>query len=97
MKRDKLVVSIQILAALLLIAGIITVVIDATAEIMRVDVHSESVLRVRVGPGTEYESRWALSDGATVQVLQTANGWSQIAWPSYPETPIGWVCSDYLK
>lgn len=70
---------------------------ECTPRTAVVDVHPESGLRCRKGPGPEYNDYFLLADNARVLVLEEKNGWGLVAWPKYPEYPMGWVCMDYLK
>lgn len=63
----------------------------------RVTVSAGSGLNVRKGPGAGYESRWQLASGAKVLLLDSQSGWALVAWPKYPEAPLGWVSIDYIE
>ena len=56
-------------------------------------------LKIRSGPGTDYEAKASTTDGATVTVLEDAgNGWTKIKYATgggnYDE---GYVMTSYLK
>lgn len=77
---------------------IVVVAAESNAEAIReVDVHPDSALNVRVGADAEYKSISKLADGAKVLVLEEHKGWALVAWPRYPDNPLGWVSTDYLK
>lgn len=64
---------------------------------VRVTVDADSGLWVRQGPGTECHASYMLGNGAMLALKDTRPGWALVAWPKYPDTPLGWVCSDYLE
>lgn len=63
-----------------------------------VDISENSSLNIRAEPDIQGALRGALAPGAVVDVLETRDGWSLVRWPGREDcTPMGWVCSDYLK
>ena len=94
--NDKALFTIKLLFTLAVIVGLCAIA-SARAEILTVNVHEDSSLRVRKGPGTEYQSNWSISPGAEVVVIRQEANWALVAWPKYPDDPFGWVCGDYLK
>lgn len=63
----------------------------------RVAVAPDSGLNVRQGPGMEYQACGRLANGIRLLMLDIQNGWVLVAWPKYPEHPMGWVCGAYLE
>lgn len=92
---SKAIFLYKMLATACILVLIICLATDALAETRVVDVHS--CLRVRTGPGTDFHSRWSLANGAVVEILNWSGDWVQIAWPKYPDSPIGWVHGGYLR
>ena len=93
-----------VLYALVVLGVVLFVLNGAEAEMTRelpyvavVDVHPDSSLRCRCGPGTEYVGYVLFSPGARLLVLEERDGWAYVSWPNSPEYPAGWVCMDYLK
>lgn len=64
---------------------------------VRVTVSDDSGLCVRRGPGTEYYASSLIGNGYELILKDTRPGWALVASPKYPDTPLGWVCSDYLE
>lgn len=63
----------------------------------QVSVNPESGLNLRQGPGMEYQICGQLANETRLLILDIQNGWVLVAWPKYPEHPMGWVCGDYLE
>lgn len=64
---------------------------------VRVTVSDGSGLCVRRGPGTGYYASFLIGNGYELILKDTRPGWALVASPKYPDTPLGWVCSDYLE
>ena len=61
-------------------------------------VDADGGLRVRSGPGTEYEVLASLTNGTSVNVLEDAgNGWYKITFQGRNETVTGYVKGDYVS
>lgn len=90
-----------ILVAIFVLMAIVFAIGAADAEIQpyaaAVNVHEDSGLWCREGPGAQTQPLWMFASGAKVLVLEERDGWAQVAWPKFPEKVLGWVCLDYLK
>lgn len=65
-----------------------------------VDVHEDSHLIVRKGPGPGYDTTYVhLASKSVVSILDMYDGWALVQFPKLVgvREPIGWVCMDYLK
>ena len=90
-----------ILVAIVLAGLVVCALASAQAKevpyVAVVDVHPDSSLRCRQGPGLEYTGYVLFSPGAKLLVLEERDGWAYVSWPNSPEYPAGCVCMDYLK
>jgi hypothetical protein len=95
----KVVLVVLVVAALVLamICGAEAETTSKPPYVAVVDVHPDSGLRCRRGPGTEYGGYTLFAPGAKLLVLEKQNGWARVTWPNYPDLTLGWVCADYLK
>ena len=97
MRMDKFLFGVKVIVAAALIAAICALSTNSLACCAVVRVHPDSRLNVRIGPGTEHRTTAGLANGAQLHVLQEQDGWALVAWPKYPEQPLGWVSMDYLQ
>ena len=97
MRLDKFLFGVKVSFTAALIAAICALASSSHACCAVVRVHQESRLNVRTGPGTEHRASAGLSNGAKLHILQEQDGWALVAWPKYPDHPMGWVSLDYLQ
>ena len=80
--------------ATMMIAVLLLVAISAAASATLYYVTGNSV-RVRSGPGTDYDVLAHLSRGAKIDVLSTRNGWARMTlWSGSDE---GWISTRYIS
>lgn len=94
---DKFLFSLKVIITAAIIASACALASSAKACCAVVNVHPDSRLNVRTGPGTEYRASAGLSAGAEIHILQERDGWALIAWPKYPDHPLGWVSTEYVN
>ncbi len=89
-------VSRRLLSLIICIALALTVFVlpqtTALAANQTGTVRVSDLLRVRSGPGTEYDRIGELYNGDTVVILETVNGWLKIEFNS----GVGYVSADYV-
>lgn len=94
---SKALFAIKCIVTAAIIAAVCTIASNSLACCAVVRVHDDSRLNVRNGPGTEYRVSAGMANGAELHLISVQDGWALVAWPRYPDHPLGWVSTDYLS
>ena len=96
--NDRAVLTIKLIFALAVIAGMCAMVTHSQAEVFTVmSVQASGGLNVRKEPNIESAAVYLLEDTETVIVRGWHDGWALVAKNNGNHNTLGWVCGKYLK